>query len=140
MAIELPKDAEGREIPLDTQVLYDEEGNPQDVARFTYSPRNMFLDKRWEVVFLGAFDRFASDMFLSPPEPPDSWEKLLDDLGATEDYANTTDNNYLDSPTCIYAHSIGKSCGSCKLYGGTSCTGKMCADIASRIRKLRGEC
>lgn len=26
MAIELPKDAEGREIPLDTNVLYDKNG------------------------------------------------------------------------------------------------------------------
>lgn len=27
MAVELPKDAEGREIPLDTEILYDENGN-----------------------------------------------------------------------------------------------------------------
>ena len=29
MAVELPKDAEGREIPLDTEILYDENGNEQ---------------------------------------------------------------------------------------------------------------
>lgn len=45
----------------------------------------------------------------------------------------------LDGPACAYARSIGKSCGECKLYGGTSCVVKMCADIASRIRKLRSE-
>ena len=27
MAVELPKDAEGREIPPDTEILYDENGN-----------------------------------------------------------------------------------------------------------------
>lgn len=26
MSVELPKDAEGREIPLDTKVLYDSDG------------------------------------------------------------------------------------------------------------------
>lgn len=33
MNIELPKDAEGREIPLDTKVLYDKDGHPKDVSR-----------------------------------------------------------------------------------------------------------
>lgn len=95
MAIELPMDAEGREIPLDTTVLYDEEGNPREVARFTYSPRNMFLDRRWEVVFINGFDRRSSEMFLNPPEPPDSWEKLEKDLGVVEDFGGTS---YLDGP------------------------------------------
>lgn len=34
MNIELPKDAEGREIPLDTEVLYDKDGHPNDVSYF----------------------------------------------------------------------------------------------------------
>lgn len=88
MTIVLPKDAEGREIPLDTKVLYDEEGNPQNVARFTYSPRNMVLDKRWEVVFIGAFDRCTSEMFLNPPEPPDSLERLADELEKVGDLSD----------------------------------------------------
>lgn len=31
--IELPKDAEGREIPLDTEVLYNEDGKRFEVNR-----------------------------------------------------------------------------------------------------------
>lgn len=31
MAIKLPKDAEGREIPLDTVALYDDNGNVHSV-------------------------------------------------------------------------------------------------------------
>lgn len=34
MSIELPKDAEGREIPLDTEVLYDECGTKVSVKEF----------------------------------------------------------------------------------------------------------
>ena len=33
--IELPKDAEGREIPLDTKILYNEDGKCFKVNRFT---------------------------------------------------------------------------------------------------------
>lgn len=34
MNIELPKDAEGREIPLDTEVLYDRCGTKVSVKEF----------------------------------------------------------------------------------------------------------
>lgn len=37
MSVELPKDAEGREIPLDTKMLYSEDGKCLKVNRFTYS-------------------------------------------------------------------------------------------------------
>ena len=131
MSVELPKDAEGREIPLDTQVLYDEEGNPQDVTRFTYSPRNMFLDKRWEVVFLNAFDRFASDMFLNPPEPPDSWEKLDEDWDSCSASAQYAPCAYFSNPT--------GDCEKCPADPNRECLAQMVKHIALRIHKLRGE-
>lgn len=34
--ITLPKDAKGKEVPLDTKTLYDEYGNQWDIAKFTY--------------------------------------------------------------------------------------------------------
>ena len=39
MAVELPKDAEGREIPLDTEILYDENGNEYEVHHYKYPVR-----------------------------------------------------------------------------------------------------
>ena len=45
MAIELPKDAEGREIPLDTECLYTCNGEKQDVLSFTYYRRRDI----WEI-------------------------------------------------------------------------------------------
>lgn len=41
--IELPKDAEGREIPLDTQVLYDSDG----IEFFTDKPKYMRVTDEW---------------------------------------------------------------------------------------------
>lgn len=36
MNIELPRDAEGREIPLDTKVLYDTRGTKRNVRAFMH--------------------------------------------------------------------------------------------------------
>lgn len=37
--IELPRDAKGREIPLDTKILYDEDENEYEVYYYKYSVR-----------------------------------------------------------------------------------------------------
>lgn len=116
--IELPKDAEGREIPLDTKLLYDKEGNPKEVSLFTYAPRS--YSSGWNVVLVGGFERFASAMHLTPP---DSWEKLEEDLDKGEDICDY----YEECPKEMY----GKSCSECKKAA--------LKNIASRIRKLRGE-
>lgn len=46
--IELPKDAEGREIPLDTKRLYDADGVPVSIRAFRYNPN----DRIWRVEHL----------------------------------------------------------------------------------------
>lgn len=40
MNIELPKDADGREIPLDTKVLFDNDGKELRVKRIEFDPFN----------------------------------------------------------------------------------------------------
>lgn len=136
MSIELPKDAEGREIPLDTVALFDDDGNVHSIRRFIYT-NDFDLNDKW----INSWIAVADDYKVAKPEQmhltkPDSWEKLLDDLGMVEDYVDTS---ALNGPACIYMHNADKSCDTCKLYGGTPCVSKMCADIADRIRKLRGE-
>ena len=37
--ITLPRDAEGRKIPLDTRKIFDEKGNEWHVMRVEYNPR-----------------------------------------------------------------------------------------------------
>lgn len=125
--IELPKDAEGREIPLDTKVLYDQDGNPREVARFAYT---LLRDcDKWDVIFVNGYDRYASEMLL---EPPDSWEKLLEglDRAASKTYCGA----------CAYFGKAGVcACSSCIANKNESCERAVYANIASRIRNLRGE-
>ena len=75
--IALPRDAEGREIPLDTEVLYNKDGNELCTDSVTY----MRLTKDWW--FFGHFRSCtdthsiaASNLYLTPP---DSWDKLEQD-------------------------------------------------------------
>lgn len=127
--IELPKDAEGREIPLDTKLLYDKEGNPKEVSIFAYTPRS--YSSGWSVVLAGGFERFTSAMFLNPPEPPDSWEKLLADLkrGASR----------VHHPECAYFGRDENDCDQCEAVCSFACKKIAFGDIESRIRKLMGE-
>lgn len=134
MGVELPKDAEGREIPLDTRVLYDEEGNRRNVLRFTYTPKRDL--EKWDVVFTFGLIRQASAIFLNPPEQPDSWEKLEEDIRRI----GTDDCTWF----CGYANEnpVENTCpDSCKFFKGDeiTCRKKLADDILSRIRKLRGE-
>nr|DAL91265.1 MAG TPA: hypothetical protein [Caudoviricetes sp.] len=133
MAIELPKDATGCEIPLDTMTLYNEDGKEFEVNYYTYSVRQTIPQRKWQVVMMDCIVHDCSDLYIAPP---DSWEKLFEDLKAVKDYGNSS---CLDNPVCYYTNMTGKMCGKCKFYGGTNCTGKMCADILDRIRKLKGE-
>lgn len=123
--IELPKDAEGREIPLDTKVLYDQDGNPREVARFAYT-LSRDCDK-WDVIFVNGYDRYASEMLL---EPPDSWSKLEEDLdGCIEK----------DEVCCYYNKN--KDCRSCPISGNNpnGCISEVFKDVKKRICNLRGE-
>ena len=133
MNVELPRDAEGREVPLDTKVLYDGYGFENLVKSFMYVIRTDTRTGVWRVKFTIGTSLFAvSDMHLAEP---DSWEKLDEDLHAVEVCGDSPD---LEDPVCAYAHNIGRKCAECKLYAG-DCTVNMCKDIASRIDKLRSE-
>lgn len=133
MSIELPKDAEGREIPLDTKVLYDADGDQYEVSRFAYWVSRDY--DNWDVVFANEYDRYASETLLSPPTPPDSWEKLEDDLSRCTEYA-------IVNASCRYLNPTNK-CSGCPIQAGSGdCFNREAfsfKDILRRIRKLRGE-
>lgn len=63
--INLPRDAEGREIPLDTRVLYGENGMSYEVWRFDFRPR-CGKDGLWTAVFENNIERLTSRMYLTP--------------------------------------------------------------------------
>ena len=74
--IEPPKDAEGREIPLSTEFLYNLDGEMVNVYSFNYWPEYKEWHVKWSIDILIDSD-LASEMLLSPP---DSWKKLEDDI------------------------------------------------------------
>lgn len=87
MSIELPKDAEGREIPLDTVVLYDRCGTKVSVKEFLSrtSVENQRTGWTIKAVYEGNIDYNSfrpKDMHLTQP---DTWEKPLDDLSEAGD-------------------------------------------------------
>lgn len=133
MSIELPKDAEGREIPLDTKVLYDSDG----IEFFT--DRSMYMRVTDEWWFFGHFGSSTSKHRIAATKlyltSPDSWEKLEEDLGraAERDVVPTG---------CRYFNATNK-CKGCPLYGCINCDvhrdERAFENILDRIRKLRGE-
>lgn len=126
--IQLPKDAEGREIPLDTECLYTYKGEKQDVLVFTY-------DRKEDIWEIGTDTRIVNSIYLYLT-PPDSWKKLEEDIRRI----GTDDCTWF----CGYANEnpVENACpDSCKFFKGDeiTCRKKLADDILSRIRKLRGE-
>lgn len=129
MSVELPKDAEGREIPLDTMTLYTKDGAPRDIANFVYYPRCAITEREWTVAFMDGSEGFVSQMYLTPP---DTWEKLYEDL------SEAGDARYQEA--CAYFHRDKDEDGCVSCAGGEDGCGRIAMrDILARIRKLRGE-
>ena len=130
--IELPRDAAGREIPLDVDFLYNANGESVKPYSFTF---NIYDNFGWEMHLVG-----SSNSVYDPKRfyltPPDSLEKLLDDL---DNAAKGGDN-----AECLYMRrediEVGEQCSGCRLYNAddvfSDCSLLAYADIAARIRKL----
>lgn len=124
--VELPKDAEGREIPLNTETLYTDCGPIFRVEKFEYV-RSMgwciYCYYEDETVHFAAM---PSSLYLTTP---DSWEKLEEDL----------DRCIKADSLCAYSPS--EECSTCVLPRDSQCNCDSFAlkAIKERIRNLRGE-
>lgn len=131
--IELPKDHKGREIPLDTEVLYDNNGVKFNVDEFKlcalpssrtsfWTIRGVFEDEEEQCNFLPHLLHLIQ---------PDSWKRLLDDLdkAASKTYGGD----------CTYFGKNPVDCDTCPIGDVTSCDSAAMRDIADRIRRLRSE-
>lgn len=132
--IELPKDGEGREIPLDTEVLYDSCGTKVSVKEFL--SRTLVESQKTEWTIKAAYE---GNLYYNSFKPknmhltqPDTWERLLDDL------SEAGDARYQEA--CAYFHrdKDEDGCASCP-RGEDGCVRIAMRDIADRIRKLRGK-
>lgn len=129
--IQLPRDAKGREIPLDTEVLFDKDGNEIEVSCYRYYPK--VGPGYWNIRSVRNKYYRQDEVHLNPP---DSWEKLEEDIRRI----GTDDCTWF----CGYANEnpVENACpDSCKFFKGDeiTCRKKLADDILSRIRKLRGE-
>ena len=135
MSVELPNDAEGREIPLDVEFLYNANGESVKPYSFTFRRYDGFC---WEMRLVGVSDLVydTKSFYLTPP---DSWEKLEEDL---ERALSTPGPDTYASITCGYFDSANVNCSVCECVHGIkseTCNDDAWRDIADRIRKLRGE-
>ena len=136
--IELPKDAEGREIPLDTKVLYNNMGVGYEVNRFTFGFDVITHEVEWTAESYGTGDMVyhlpANSMHL---EKPDSLKQLAEDLNRAWDVHG---KGCRDMP-CHYDKDRGEYCNDCRLCSHVkmNCLDAMMADIVSRVNRLTGD-
>lgn len=131
MSVELPKDAEGCEIPLDTVVLFDGNSNAYNITGWIYVT-DFDLSNSMAGQWRALTDKFTRlDPELMYLTPSDSWEKLLADLkrGASR----------VHHPECAYFGRDENDCDQCEAVCSFACKKIAFGDIESRIRKLRGE-
>lgn len=136
MSVELPKDAEGCEIPLDTSKLFISDGTMVHVLRFEYMYHTHDAHDAWFVYIESTpgehMTLHACDVHLTPP---DSWEKLEEDLRRASERDAVTSQ-------CRYFNTTNR-CVNCPIHNGFGgCAHKderAFGDILNRIRKLRGE-
>lgn len=130
MIIELPKDVEGHEIPLDTTKLFGASGNAYNITRWIYTTDFDTSDSaagQW----WAATDTFRRlDPELMYLTPPDSREQLEKDSTAFDD-------GQIYGP-CHYFHELGDDCTS-RAARDDACADAVMRDVASRIHELRGE-
>ena len=130
--IELPRDAEGREIPLHVDALYDKNGERLPIYEWEYFPKIKAI--KWRVRFLidDSGVRYCPDEYYLTP--PDSWEKLEEDLSRASER---------DAVVSCCRYFTADKCANCPIRGNVSgCLHKeefAFGDILDRIRKLRGE-
>ena len=128
MTVELPKDAEGREIPLDVEFMYNANGESVKPYSFTFRRYDGFC---WEMSLVGVSNLVydTKSFYLTPP---DSWEKLEEDLSKIV--------NHPKKVVCAYFGRERKDCYGCKLENcECSCSHACLEDIITRIHELRGE-
>lgn len=133
--ITLPRDVEGRKIPLDTRKIFDEKGNEWSVMHVEYNPRahewRFAVSKDGSCEFL-----YEGYVHLEKQTPPDGWEKLLDDLKNVSEATNRS----LGATCCIWFND-GKGCADCPAdeVNDETCGSQFVNNIADRIRNLRSE-
>lgn len=129
MSVELPKDANGEVIPFDTVALFGGCGNAYSIRCWVYTTDFDLGDStagQWRALTDKGTRLDPELMYLTPP---DSWEKLEEDL----------DRCIKADSLCAYSPS--EECSTCILPRDSQCNCDSFAlkAIKERIRNLMGE-
>lgn len=131
--IELPKDGEGREIPLDTEVLYDSCGTKVSVKEFL--SRTLVESQKTEWTIKAAYEGNIDYNSFKPKNmhltQPDTWERLEEDLDSC-----SASSRYV---ACAYFNKSSDDCEKCLANPNKECIVQMTKHIALRVHNLRCE-
>lgn len=129
-----PRDAENRMVPLDTKVMYDDNGIEYEVSGLIFGTSKHGVG--WDVECCTSdsdciYTRPLDSMYIVRP---DSWEKLEEDLSRAAKYD-------VVAASCRY-FTAGK-CADCRMHDGFTCgthkTEWAFEDVLERIHNLRGD-
>lgn len=126
-----PVDKDGHRVPLDTTDLYGPRGERYKVKSFVHFP----LMDGWFMEC--AFTHDLIDVSSLRLKAPDSWEKLLEDLGKALHQGGRRGHS-----VCAYLAARGLCCGQmgedgkCKLSDASFCANGMVSNIRGRIKRL----
>lgn len=127
-----PRDAKGRDVPLNAKVMYDDKGVEYSVCRLVFRNQTEICEAGWTVELVTAENKVRQVsldyMYL---EKPDSLKQLLKDLDRAA--------NAKGFACCAYAGRSERDCPSCIAADERACTQPIMRDIAFRIRRLVGE-
>lgn len=125
-----PVDRDGNSVPLTTRRLYDKTGREFAVREIALVNFMIGEGQTWRVERPNGFAMMLDSCHLNPP---DSWERLLEDL----DRAADADGN----SRCACSYLTGDAdteCDDCRFNEDARwCVRIMAADVARRIRALR---
>lgn len=131
----LPRDADDREIPLDTAYMYDRNGNSIKITRWCFTTRLEPLSNKNKWI---AIDKAQSikDPALLYLTSPDSLKKLEEDLKRV-----VSNEGKFGSMPCAYTNHSDDLCIGCRfdITNKPNCLDKMLEDVISRIHNLENE-
>lgn len=97
--VELPKDADGREVPLDTKELYDANGKRVPITSFTFKCGIYGRCSYWKAFSHAARGDgmfYVDGLYLTPPDSLETIAGELDDLSESGEMADETSADMRD--------------------------------------------
>lgn len=142
ISVMAPKDADGRNVPLDTKVMYNASGDEFEVRWLTFATGP--YGPGWHVKVYDPSDGDSSDdrgytiaLDFLRIEKPESLKQLAKDL---DRMVNFKRGYGYSSSSCAYTGINGSTCDGCKLKDSSDiCSLAVIKDIADRVNRLAGD-